>query len=149
MALAGKLEKVIETKAPAEKFHEVFSCKPHHLPNVSPEKIQGFQMHEGSCGAAGSVINWNYVLGEWKLNTLTIILTFTNFSITCMQEVRKEFEEKKRRLNLWSISLWLGFLFQRSILCSKLGPCPIDFRCDVQISKYGIKFYAFSHNFDA
>lgn len=64
MALAGKLEKVIEIKAPAEKFYEVFSCKPHHLPNVSPEKIQGVQMHEGNWGAAGSVINWNYVLGE-------------------------------------------------------------------------------------
>lgn len=67
MVSAGKLEKVVETKGPVEKFHEIFGCKPHSMSNICPEKIQGVQMHDGDWGAAGSVTNWNYVLGEQKL----------------------------------------------------------------------------------
>ncbi|TXG57151.1 hypothetical protein EZV62_018464 [Acer yangbiense] len=47
MSLICQLETDIEIKAPADKFHEVFSCRPHHMSNVSPEKIQGVELHEG------------------------------------------------------------------------------------------------------
>ncbi|KAM4119709.1 hypothetical protein ACJW30_03G080100 [Castanea mollissima] len=61
MSLFGKVEADVEIKAPAEKFHEIFSCRPHHISNVSPSVIQGCALHEGNWGNEGSVINWDYV----------------------------------------------------------------------------------------
>ncbi|KAL0003971.1 hypothetical protein SO802_011532 [Lithocarpus litseifolius] len=61
MSLFGKVEADVEIKAPAEKFHEIISCRPHHISNVSPGKIQGCALHEGEWGNEGSVINWDYV----------------------------------------------------------------------------------------
>ena len=47
MSPLGKVEADIEIQAPAENFHEIFNCKPHHISNVSPGKIQGVALHEG------------------------------------------------------------------------------------------------------
>ncbi|KAK7837452.1 mlp-like protein 28 [Quercus suber] len=58
MPLFGKVEADVEIKAPAENFHEIFSCRPHHISNVSPGIIQGCALHEGDRGNEGSVINW-------------------------------------------------------------------------------------------
>jgi hypothetical protein len=64
MTLFGKVEGDAEIKAPAEKFHEVISGRPHHISNVTPEKVQGCALHEGDWGVEGSVICWNYVHGK-------------------------------------------------------------------------------------
>ncbi|KAJ4709993.1 MLP protein [Melia azedarach] len=61
MSLVGQSETDIEIKAPAALFHDVFSCRPHHISNVCPEKIQGVDLHEGDWGTVGSVVCWNYV----------------------------------------------------------------------------------------
>ncbi|KAL5761021.1 hypothetical protein ACOSP7_019525 [Xanthoceras sorbifolium] len=61
MSLTGQLETDIEIKAPADKFHDVFSCRPHHMSNVTPEHIQGCDLHEGEWGKVGSIIFWNYM----------------------------------------------------------------------------------------
>ncbi|XP_030959599.1 MLP-like protein 28 [Quercus lobata] len=61
MSLFGKVEADVEIKAPAEKFHEIVSCRPHHISNVSPGVIQGCALHEGDWGNENSVINWDYV----------------------------------------------------------------------------------------
>ncbi|KAH7570942.1 hypothetical protein ACOSP7_019499 [Xanthoceras sorbifolium] len=61
MSLTGQLVTDIEIKAPADKFHEVFSCRPHHMSNVTPEHIQGCDLHEGEWGKVGSIIFWNYM----------------------------------------------------------------------------------------
>ncbi|XP_041013679.1 MLP-like protein 28 [Juglans microcarpa x Juglans regia] len=61
MSLSGKVEGEVEIKAPAEKFREIFSGRPHHISNVSPGKIQGCALHEGDWGTEGSVIYWDYV----------------------------------------------------------------------------------------
>ncbi|KAK7837455.1 mlp-like protein 28, partial [Quercus suber] len=58
---AHLVEADVEIKAPAEKFHELFSCRPHHISNVSPGKVQGCALHEGDWGKEGSVIFWDYV----------------------------------------------------------------------------------------
>lgn len=55
-----KLELDVEIKATPKQFHEVFSRRPHHLSNVSNDKIQGVELHEGEWGKPGSVIYWNY-----------------------------------------------------------------------------------------
>ncbi|XP_062175604.1 MLP-like protein 31 [Alnus glutinosa] len=84
MTLFGKVEGDVEIKAPAEKFHEVISGRPHHLSNVTPEKVQGCALHEGDWGVEGSVIYWNYVHdGEAKVAKEKIVATDdTNKSIT-------------------------------------------------------------------
>jgi hypothetical protein len=64
MSLFGKVEGDVEIKASAEKFHEVFSGRPHHVSNVCPDKIQGCALHEGDWGNEGSVIYWDYVHGN-------------------------------------------------------------------------------------
>ncbi|PON94454.1 Major latex protein domain containing protein [Trema orientale] len=58
--LYGKLETDVEIKASANKFHDIFKHRPHHISNVSTDKIQGCDIHEGEWGTVGSVIYWNY-----------------------------------------------------------------------------------------
>uniref|UniRef100_A0A7N0TCK4 Bet v I/Major latex protein domain-containing protein n=1 Tax=Kalanchoe fedtschenkoi TaxID=63787 RepID=A0A7N0TCK4_KALFE len=60
-SLVGKLEDSVEIKSNAGDFHDVFSCRPHHISNVSPDNIQGCGMHEGDWGTPGSTIVWDYV----------------------------------------------------------------------------------------
>ncbi|WJZ80512.1 hypothetical protein VitviT2T_000426 [Vitis vinifera] len=67
----GKLQAETLIVAPADKFHEMFSCRPHHISNVCPEKIQKVNLHEGEWGTSGYVIEWNYNIGgrfEWRLD---------------------------------------------------------------------------------
>nr|XP_023898867.1 MLP-like protein 31 [Quercus suber]POE52685.1 mlp-like protein 31 [Quercus suber] len=62
MALKYKLETDIEIKAPADKFYNIFRSQMHLIPNVSSDKIQGVQVHEGDWETMGSVKHWNYTL---------------------------------------------------------------------------------------
>ncbi|KAL0427002.1 UNVERIFIED_CONTAM: Kirola [Sesamum latifolium] len=43
-------------------FHHLFGSKPHHLANVTPAKIQACDLHHGSYGTDGAVIQWKYTL---------------------------------------------------------------------------------------
>ncbi|GLT99812.1 hypothetical protein SLE2022_172260 [Rubroshorea leprosula] len=61
MGLTGKLEADVEMKCSAERFHEVFCSRPHHISKVTTDNIQGVELHEGEWGAEGSVICWSYV----------------------------------------------------------------------------------------
>lgn len=67
--LCGKLETDIEIKASAKKFHDIFKHKPHHISNVSADKIQGCDIHEGEWGTIGSVIYWNYFHGKISIDS--------------------------------------------------------------------------------
>ncbi|XP_023527742.1 MLP-like protein 31 [Cucurbita pepo subsp. pepo] len=60
MSLLGKLEGEIEIKAPASKFYEIFCNRPHHISNISGDKVQGCKLEEGEWGKVGSIIYWNY-----------------------------------------------------------------------------------------
>ncbi|KAE8076308.1 hypothetical protein FH972_014970 [Carpinus fangiana] len=84
MSLFGKVEGDVEIKASAEKFHEVFSGRPHHVSNVCPDKVQGCALHEGDWGNEGSVIYWDYVHdGQAKVAKERIeAIDDTNKSIT-------------------------------------------------------------------
>ena len=70
MSLVGKVEADVEIKAAPEKFHELFSSRPHHISNVSPGKIQGCALHEGDWGKEGTVVFWDYVHGDRKSTRL-------------------------------------------------------------------------------
>ncbi|KAJ6431706.1 hypothetical protein OIU84_019062 [Salix udensis] len=62
MTLCGKMEAEVEIKVSAETFHDVCSCRPHQLSNMSPAKVQNVDLHEGNWGKPGTVISWSYVL---------------------------------------------------------------------------------------
>ncbi|XP_050232663.1 MLP-like protein 28 [Mercurialis annua] len=84
MALVGKVEGEVEIKAPAHLFHEVFSCRPHHVNIMSSDKVQGCDLHEGEWGKHGSVICWNYTHDGVAKVAKQIIenMDDENFSIT-------------------------------------------------------------------
>ena len=64
MGLIGKLQAETLIMASADKFHEIFWCRPHHISNVCPTKIQKVHLHEGEWGTSGSVIQWHYNIGK-------------------------------------------------------------------------------------
>ncbi|XP_022776426.1 MLP-like protein 28 [Durio zibethinus] len=67
-SLIGKVETDVELKASAEKFHDMFCNRPHHISNASSDKVQACSLHEGDWGKEGSIICWNYVHdGEAKV----------------------------------------------------------------------------------
>ncbi|KAJ4710007.1 MLP protein [Melia azedarach] len=56
----GELGTVIEVKASAAQFHEVFSCRPHLVTSTSPGNVQSCELMEGEWGKPGSVICWTF-----------------------------------------------------------------------------------------
>ncbi|XP_010533357.1 PREDICTED: MLP-like protein 31 [Tarenaya hassleriana] len=56
-----KVETEVEIKASAEKFHEMFAGRPHHVSKATPHHIQSCDLHEGDWGKVGSIVYWNYV----------------------------------------------------------------------------------------
>ncbi|OAY29254.1 MLP-like protein 31 [Manihot esculenta] len=85
MTLSGKLEADIEVNVPADYFHDVYSCRPHHVSTTSTEMIQGVDLHDGEWGKVGTVICWNYTLdGSPKIAKEIIeIIDDVNLSTTC------------------------------------------------------------------
>lgn len=74
MGLRGKLIAKTEVKCGGELFHDHFSSKPHHIPNISPDKVHNFDIHEGELGTVGSVVSWKFTLGKHLL--LFFLLSF-------------------------------------------------------------------------
>ena len=62
--LWGKVEADFEIKASQSQFHDMVKHKPHHISNVSSDKIQGVDLHEGEWGTVGAVVFWNYFHGK-------------------------------------------------------------------------------------
>ncbi|KAL9272706.1 MLP-like protein [Drosera capensis] len=60
--LTGRVVADYELRSSGDLFHDMFSTKPHHISNVSPQHIQGCDLHQGEFGVPGSVIFWNYTL---------------------------------------------------------------------------------------
>ncbi|KAL5553456.1 hypothetical protein UlMin_040857 [Ulmus minor] len=79
--LIGKLETDVEIEALATKFHDIFMKRPHHISNVSSEKIQGCELHKG----------------EWELSVLSFIgITITvNGKPRVAKEVVEVVDEEK------------------------------------------------------
>ncbi|XP_030513811.1 MLP-like protein 328 [Rhodamnia argentea] len=62
MGLEGKVEEEFEINSPADKFYKRLSYELHHLPDASPDKVQGAEIHEGDWVTPGSVKLWNYTI---------------------------------------------------------------------------------------
>ncbi|EYU29497.1 hypothetical protein MIMGU_mgv1a021619mg [Erythranthe guttata] len=60
MGLTGKLVSETNIKSDGDVFHEIFRHRPHHISDMSPDHIQGVDLHDGKWGTVGSQIFWNY-----------------------------------------------------------------------------------------
>ncbi|KAF7827616.1 MLP-like protein 28 [Senna tora] len=58
--LHGKIEVDVHINASADKFHEIFSSKPHEVPKISPNNIKN-TIVEGEWGKVGSIVVIHYV----------------------------------------------------------------------------------------
>ncbi|CAL5421206.1 unnamed protein product [Camellia sinensis] len=74
MGLKGKVVRQMEIKSDGDVFHEVFSARPHHIYNMSPNHIQSVELLEGQWGTPGCVIFWKYT-HEGKPKTCKQIIT--------------------------------------------------------------------------
>ncbi|KAF5939986.1 hypothetical protein HYC85_021153 [Camellia sinensis] len=64
MGLKGKVVRQMEIKSDGDVFHEVFSARPHHIYNMSPNHVQSVELLEGQWGTPGCVIFWKYTHGK-------------------------------------------------------------------------------------
>ncbi|XP_073017973.1 kirola-like [Primulina eburnea] len=62
MGLPCKLIAQVAFKAGGDVFHQILCNNPGHLVTTSPAKFQGFDLHQGTLGANGSVLFWKYTL---------------------------------------------------------------------------------------
>ncbi|KAI6686063.1 hypothetical protein NL676_031976 [Syzygium grande] len=74
MGLEGKVEEEFEINSPADKFYKCLSSELHHLPDASPAKVQGAEILDGDWVTSGSVKLWNYTIGTYEPNMLSIHL---------------------------------------------------------------------------
>ncbi|KAL8035009.1 hypothetical protein ABFX02_12G069100 [Erythranthe guttata] len=63
MGLTGKLVSETSIKSDGDVFHEIFRHRPHHISDMSPDHIQGVDLHDGEWGTVGSQIFWKYTHG--------------------------------------------------------------------------------------
>lgn len=75
--LLGTVETEVGIEGSAEDFHHMFTHKPHHISNVSSEKVQSCELHSGEWGQVGAIVFWNYHHGKYiisyHINTLYIV----------------------------------------------------------------------------
>ncbi|EYU32956.1 hypothetical protein ABFS82_11G051000 [Erythranthe guttata] len=81
MGLTGKLISAIEFKAGGDVFHELIRHNPHQITDITPEKVQGCDLHEGEFGHVGTIVNWRY--------------TYDGKEKTAKQVIQKINEEQK------------------------------------------------------
>ncbi|OIT08102.1 PREDICTED: kirola-like [Nicotiana attenuata] len=60
MGVKGKLIASIEMKCGGDFVHDIFHVNTHHIPNISPTKINHFEIHEGQIVKHGSIVSWKY-----------------------------------------------------------------------------------------
>ncbi|XP_016440471.2 kirola [Nicotiana tabacum] len=60
MGVKGKLIASVEVKCGGHPIHDIFHTNTHHICNISPGKIQKFDIHEGETVKVGSIVNWKY-----------------------------------------------------------------------------------------
>ncbi|KAJ8427287.1 hypothetical protein Cgig2_004338 [Carnegiea gigantea] len=99
MGIKGKLEVEVDIKISGDLFHELFGSRPHHVPNITPDKIHNCEVHEGEFGKPGSVLYWNYTLGQlllwWEENEL--LLTDADDGKKCVAKVIVEAIDKENK----------------------------------------------------
>ncbi|KAK4737156.1 hypothetical protein R3W88_000853 [Solanum pinnatisectum] len=57
MGLKGKLIASTEVKCGGHSIHKIFHTNTHHIANISPSKINRFEIHEGETIKVGSIVS--------------------------------------------------------------------------------------------
>lgn len=60
MGVKGNLIASMEVKCGGHSVHDIFHINTHHIPNISPNKVNYFEIHEDENLKVGSVIRWKY-----------------------------------------------------------------------------------------
>ncbi|XP_006366068.1 kirola-like [Solanum tuberosum] len=60
MGLKGKLIGSIEVKCGGHSIHDIIHINPHHLPNIAPNVLNHFEIHEGETIKVGSIVSWKF-----------------------------------------------------------------------------------------
>ncbi|KAJ8564770.1 hypothetical protein K7X08_001230 [Anisodus acutangulus] len=60
MGVKGKLIASVEVKCGGHSIHDIFHTNTHHIANISPSKVQHFEIHEGETVKVGSIVSWKY-----------------------------------------------------------------------------------------
>ncbi|XP_049384412.1 MLP-like protein 28 [Solanum stenotomum] len=60
MGLKGKLIASTEVKCGGHLIHNIFHTNTHHIANISPNKINRFEIHESEIIKVGSIVSWRY-----------------------------------------------------------------------------------------
>ncbi|KAJ4826530.1 hypothetical protein Tsubulata_032343 [Turnera subulata] len=78
MSLKGTMEGEVEIKTDATIFHDVFSCRPHHISGMSPSKIQGSKIAKERIEAIDDV----NLFTKYRVIDGDILKHFKDFIIT-------------------------------------------------------------------
>ncbi|KAK9698732.1 hypothetical protein RND81_08G127300 [Saponaria officinalis] len=73
MGVTGKLEIEVDIKSSGDSFHELIGTNPHHLSNITPDKIHACDLHEGDFGQPGSIVQFDYTCDGKKCVAKEII----------------------------------------------------------------------------
>ncbi|KAL9229251.1 hypothetical protein vseg_004737 [Gypsophila vaccaria] len=73
MGVKGKVEVELEIKSCGDLYHEIFKSKPHHVPNITPDRMHACNYDDSTYGQPGSEARWEYTLGGKKCYVKTIV----------------------------------------------------------------------------
>ncbi|GAB2226669.1 hypothetical protein Droror1_Dr00022488 [Drosera rotundifolia] len=62
MGLIGKLIAEIGLRSSGDQHYELWSSKPHHVPDSASKHVQSCELVEGDFGSPNSTIIWNYTV---------------------------------------------------------------------------------------
>ncbi|CAN1284732.1 MLP-like protein 43 [Linum perenne] len=94
----GKLEAYVGVRVGADVFHDIFSCRPHHVSNMAPQKIKACEVHEGEWGKPGTVICWDY----FHVIEGDLMKDYKNFKLVVKATPQKKIEGEE-----WCLVRWI------------------------------------------
>ncbi|XP_006367206.1 kirola-like [Solanum tuberosum] len=60
MSVKGKLTASVEVKCDGHLIYDLFHSNTHHVPNISPSRVNHFEIHQGGIIKVGSIVSWKY-----------------------------------------------------------------------------------------
>ncbi|KNA16670.1 hypothetical protein SOVF_087080 [Spinacia oleracea] len=73
MGVLMKIEIEVDIKSSGDVFHELFGSKPHHVSNITPDKVHSCEVHEGEFGKPGSVVFWHYTVDGERCTAKAVV----------------------------------------------------------------------------
>ncbi|PHT81436.1 hypothetical protein T459_14451 [Capsicum annuum] len=59
----------MEVKCGEHLFHVIFHTNTHHAPNISPNNVKHFEIHEDETLKISSIVSWKYMEDGKKIAT--------------------------------------------------------------------------------